>query len=350
LKTEKRNISMTLNNTPFLFLLLSIATSVSVVRGAVSLSQCDGQPCVEEFSSSCADIAYEYDFSGECCVLTDSDDGSGGCTLTVYDGGCNKSERTNPCGGPEPFVFTCVGGSSVGYSATNAGECPAASDYDVLGRTHRADGEILPALTMTLTGPGLPSVNSFTRDEMLAEWNAITVSHTVTFFEDNPDLGVFDVMTYIILNIDSGQVDEELVLTYFQYLVWRSSPDDEAVDGSFMIEEAFTSEAGKAAYLASLQASDIFADELIAVSSVAVLTPEGFTPLPTVPTLDTIAPTTTPDMPTDPPSASGGDEETSGTRGDEETSAPGSDEESSALMYRLSGLLISTSLLLFLWQ
>jgi hypothetical protein len=204
---------------------------------------------------------------------------------------------------------------------------------------------------MTLTGPGLPSVSSFTRDEMLAEWQAITESHTVTFFEDNPDLGVFDVMTYINLNIDSGEVYEELVLTYFQFLAWRSSPDDEAVASSFMIEEAFTSEAGKAVYLARLQASDIFADEVIAVSSVAVLTAEDFTPPPTVPTLNTIAPTATPDMPTDPPSATGGDEETSAPESDEDTSAPGSDEESSALMHRLSGLLIPTfPLLLFLWQ
>jgi hypothetical protein len=357
LKSEKRKIAMTLSNTPFLLLLLSIATSVSVVRGAVSISQCDGQPCVEEFVSSCADIAYEYDFSGECCVLTDSDDGSGGCTLTVYDGGCTQIGRYYPCGSPEgnPFEIACVGGSLVDYIVTNAtsdGECPA-SDYDVVGRTHQNNGDIQPGLTMTLTGAGsLSSVNSFTRDEMLAEWQAITENHAVTFFEDNPDLGVFDVLTYINLNIASGEVSDELVLTYFQWFAWRSSPDDEVVNGTFIIEEAFTSEAGKAAYLASLQASDMFAGKVIAVSSVAVLTgPDDSTPLPMVPTLDTVAPTTAPapgapdtTMPIDPPSAApGGDED--------KTSAPGSDEESSALTHRLSSLLVPTfPLFLFLWQ
>jgi hypothetical protein len=151
-------------------------------------------------------------------------------------------------------------------------------------------------------------------------------------------------MTYINLNIASGQVYEELVLTYFQFLTWRSLPDDEVVNGTFIIEEAFTLEAGKAAYLASLQASNIFADKVIAISLVAVLPESDFTPLPMVPTLDTNAPTTAPapNMPIDPPSAAGGDKE---------ISAPGSDEESSALVHRLSSLLVPTfPLLLFLWQ
>jgi hypothetical protein len=142
LKTEKRKIAMTLSNTPFLLLLLSIAASVSVVHGQAISYECDGLLCVQEFrSSSCADIAYEYDFSG-CCVFTDSDDGSGECTLTVYDGGCDQFGRTYPCSADEgnPFDITCLGSLYVGYdyiaNATSDGECPA-SDYDLVGRTHQ---------------------------------------------------------------------------------------------------------------------------------------------------------------------------------------------------------------------
>jgi hypothetical protein len=131
---------MTLSNPPFLLLLLSITTSVSDVRGQAYLNEYDG-PCVEEFSSSCANIAYQYDFEGECCVLTDSDDGSGGCTLTAY-GGCAQIGRYYRCytAGDDPLAYACVGGLYVDYiaNATLDGECPA-SDYDVLGQTAICD-------------------------------------------------------------------------------------------------------------------------------------------------------------------------------------------------------------------
>ena len=221
---------------------------------------CDG-PCRNNYAESCADIMARYDLKGDCCALSDAttDPASPGCRLTVTTGSCRLTERRENCQAPvwvkpegSNLPFCCFVPSFTWFAdESTASECPA-SQYDPVERSFQGS-----ALFVEMELQGIDSMDY----EQVLEWQRLSEQHTLSFFasdESAASLGITDLQTQVYGQMESidGRIEKAdpdsdfLEVTFRQYLNWRGN---EEADVNGILDKAYNSPEGQAAYLALLQ-------------------------------------------------------------------------------------------------
>lgn len=219
---------------------------------------CDG-PCRNNYAESCADVMAHYDFSGDCCALSDAttDPANPGCRLTVTTGSCRLTERRENCQAP---VWVKPEGSNLPFCcfvptftwfAGDSTECPA-SQYDPVERSFQGS-----ALFVEMELQGIDSMDY----EQVLEWQRLSEQHTLSFFAGDASaasLGIEDLQTQVYGQMESmdGRIEKAdpesnfLEVSFRQYLNWRGN---EEADVNGILDKAYNSPEGQAAYLALLQ-------------------------------------------------------------------------------------------------